>query len=158
MNHRLTHALVGIVAAAMIVATIGFSLVVTTLGRSNAETPAVRAVIPRVVHPASERMADCVRCHVPGRNGTLRGHATYGAATCLTCHQVAPAATGKATDEPGEAPAGQVPHRIVAPYADCVGCHAIGGNLSMPRDHAGHTNEDCTGCHANPAENGASAR
>jgi len=98
MNHRLTHALVSIVAAALIVAAVAFSFVVTVPGRPSAGTKAARSVIPPIAHPVDEDMSDCVRCHVPGQKGTSPSHATYGGATCLTCHQVAPTGAPRSGD------------------------------------------------------------
>lgn len=177
MNYRLTHTLVGIVTVALISAAIAFSFVVTAYNRAGAEAPESRSAIPTIGHPVDDSMADCARCHVPGQDGLPPSHATYGAATCLTCHPVAeaspledegaastalpagtqspeataPAAAGQATEGPQEAQAGPVPHPAVESYVNCVDCHAIGGNLSMPQDHAGYTNEVCTGCHTGPA-------
>jgi hypothetical protein len=45
-----------------------------------------------------------------------------------------------------------VPHPVAAPYDNCVACHAIGGNLGMPQDHADHTNDACGACHAGPRQ------
>jgi hypothetical protein len=151
MNHRLTHMLVGIVAATLIVAMIAFSLVVTVFSRSGAETLAFRPAVPRIVHPTGQRMADCVRCHLSGRAGMQRSHATYGGTTCLTCHRGAPVAMRKAVEGAKDATPGAMPHPAILPYDDCVGCHAAGGNLGMPDDHAEYANDTCTGCHAGPA-------
>ena len=89
MNRRLTHILVGIVTVALIASTVAFGLVVTRSGRAGTEKPAVRRVIPLIAHPVNDSLMSCVGCHVPGPGGTPRSHATYGVATCLTCHEVA---------------------------------------------------------------------
>jgi hypothetical protein len=146
MNYRLTHTLVGIVTLSLISAAIAFSFVVTASNRAGAEAPESRSAIPAIGHPVDDSMADCVRCHVPGQDDLPPSHATYGVTACLTCHQVA-----EATEGSQETQAGPVPHPVVEPYGNCVDCHAIGGNLSMPQDHAGYTNEVCTNCHTGPA-------
>src|SRR4030095_8946523 len=146
VNRRLTHFLVSIVGAALIVATWAFSLVATRSGRAGVEKPAFRSVIPLIAHPVNDSLVSCVHCHVSGPGGTPRSHATYVVATCLTCHKVAPVGTlmhrGPATDHASVA--GPIPHVLVAPFENCVACHAIGGNLSMPGNHSGYTNGDCT--------------
>jgi hypothetical protein len=178
MNYRLTHTLVGIVATALVVATLGFSFVITGFVRAGGESHVRQAAIPPIAHPVNESMADCDRCHTPDQEGMPRSHALYNVDTCLTCHHVAsvseleqgratstaapaatqspvaatpaaagPVPTGQSGEESSQVQAGPVPHPIVAPYDDCVGCHAIGGNLSMPESHASYTNATCTNCH-----------
>lgn len=176
MNRRLTHILVSIVAAALIVASVAFGLVATRSGRAGAGKPSARSVIPLIAHPVNDSLGSCLHCHVPGPDGTPPSHKTYGDATCLTCHEVAPAgalmthgrdsvATHGVTRSPAsqqatapapaatdqEPVAGPIPHVLVGPYEDCVACHAIGGNLSMPGTHSGYTNGDCTSCHTETA-------
>lgn len=150
MNRGLTRLLVGIVATFVIVAVVAFAFVVTSFSKPGAGTAGSRSAIPSIVHPASASMADCVRCHALGPDGMPPNHGNFGAATCLTCHRIAPGAPSPASDGP-EGEAGPVPHLLAAPYDDCAGCHAIGGNLSMPADHDGFANADCADCHANPA-------
>lgn len=150
MNQKLTHTLVGIVAGLLVVATLAFAFVATGFSRAGARAPLVRPAIPRTAHPTGGSMAACVRCHAAGRDGLPRSHRSFGDVTCVTCHRVAPAAPGGAAAA-GE-DAGPVPHRLALPYDDCVGCHAIGGNRSMPADHVEYANGDCADCHeAQPA-------
>jgi hypothetical protein len=125
--------------------------VVTNSSRPGAAARAARAAVPSVVHPTGASMGDCVRCHVPGRDDLPPSHGTFGAATCLTCHRVAPAAGARAAEGSGGTDAGPVPHPVTVPHDDCVGCHAIGGNRSMPADHSEATNGDCADCHSAPA-------
>jgi hypothetical protein len=153
--------MVGIVAGALLIAAILFGVVVNAANRASAaEASARRPVIPPISHPVNESMADCVRCHVAGQGGGMpASHNTYGAGTCLTCHQVAaPAAAApaeQAAQPSGEAKPAPVPHPVVEPYANCLACHVIGGNLSMPANHAAYGGETCTGCHAGPSAEGA---
>jgi hypothetical protein len=174
MNRRLTHILVSIVTVALIVATLVFGLVQTRSGRAGMHT-SVASVIPLIAHPVNDSLMSCVHCHRPGPEGTPPRHASYTAATCLTCHEVAPAAaivrhraaplaprdtarspeaspTQAASPATKEEPvAGPIPHALGAPYEDCVACHAIGGNLSMPGNHSSYANPDCTHCHMGSA-------
>jgi hypothetical protein len=147
MNHRLTRRLLAIVTIVMLVATMAFALAVTA-GRSAVPgAPAARAVIPSIVHPTSQRMTECTRCHTAGSDRAPRNHTTYALSTCLTCHRVAetrPERPARQT-EPGTPPT--LPHPSVKPYDECTGCHAIGGNLGMPQDHADFTIDTCTTCH-----------
>jgi len=151
MNRRLTHILVSIVTIALIVATVAFGLVETRSGRAGVHT-SVRSVIPLIAHPVNDSLMSCVGCHRPGPEGTPPSHASYTAATCLTCHEVAPAAAivrhRAAPAMEQERVARPIPHAPGAPYEDCVACHAIGGNLGMPGNHSGYANTDCTHCHA----------
>jgi hypothetical protein len=150
MNRRLTHILVTLVTAVVLVATLVFGLAVTPSRRAGGEARAARPAIPLIAHPANPSLAECRRCHVAGR-GTPLSHAGYGPGTCRTCHRVAsadqlrrhPAAAGGT-----EAVPRPVPHPMAAPYDDCAACHAIGGNLGMPESHAGYA-----GCHAASAAN-----
>jgi hypothetical protein len=162
------------VAAALVVAAIAFSLVVIIAGRdAEAGEVAARPVIPLIAHPVHEQMAACTRCHVAGE--VPASHTTYGANTCLTCHVEAPPvpvaepeqpaaveeepapapSDGEAEPEASQPAAGQgpapVPHPAAEPYTNCVACHAIGGNLGMPENHAAFTNAQCTNCHAGPS-------
>jgi cytochrome c553 len=149
MNRRLTHILVLIVTLTVIVASLAFSFAVTASRHTG--TPATRPAIPPIAHPVEASMADCRRCHVPGPGGTPPSHATYGIATCGTCHRVASARElrreERALGSEGAQGPRPVPHPAAAPYDDCVGCHAIGGNRSMPQDHADYANDACSGCH-----------
>jgi hypothetical protein len=178
MNHKITHAMVGIVAAALLVAVVLFSLVVIIAERdAAAEAMTARTpVIPLISHPVNEQMADCIRCHIAGDGGMPASHTTYGANTCLTCHAEAPQTAFAEVESPaGEEPAAEpadaeaepapsaaggaapIPHPAAEPYTNCVACHAIGGNRGMPENHAGFTNAQCTNCHAGPsAEEAAS--
>jgi hypothetical protein len=176
MHHKITRAMVGIVAAAFIVAAVVFGLI-TILANRNVEAAAVtrRPVIPLIAHPVNEQMSDCAGCHAVGKGGMPPSHATYGVNTCLTCHTAA-SPSELAAQEPTQAPAGDmtataeseatpsgrggspVPHPVGGAYASCAGCHAIGGNRAMPENHAAYTNEMCVTCHVAPAvEEGASA-
>jgi hypothetical protein len=161
MHHKITHAMVGIVAISLVVAAVVFGVVVNAANRATGGTPVAvaRPVIPSISHPVNESMADCVHCHVAAQGDMPPSHNTYGAGTCLTCHQVAPAGTELGADQAEQPSAGQkaapVPHPAAEPYTDCVGCHAIGGNLSMPNNHASYANEACTGCHTGPAAEAA---
>jgi len=150
MNQRLTHILVGIVTVALIAATLAFGFVVTSFSRSGSEASLTRQAIPPIVHPVSGSMVACARCHEPGDDGTPANHLHYGAASCMTCHGVAPAAARNAGNAAGDGDPAPVPHPVTARYDDCAGCHAIGGNLGMPADHEGLTNGDCADCHARP--------
>jgi hypothetical protein len=177
MNHKITHAMVGIVAATLLVAAALFSLVfIIAEGDAEAATAAARPpVIPLIGHPVNEQMADCMRCHIAADGGLPASHTTYGGNTCLTCHVEAPKtaltelespapeapAPSEAAADPTAQPAAQgpapIPHPAAEPYASCVACHAIGGNRGMPENHAAFTNAQCTGCHAGPsAEEAAS--
>jgi hypothetical protein len=89
MNHRITHALVGIVVTVLVIAAVAFGLVVTNLSRAGAGPQSARPAVPPVTHPIEESMADCKSCHQPGPDGTPLSHRTYGKASCLTCHRVA---------------------------------------------------------------------
>jgi hypothetical protein len=150
MNQRLTHILVSIVATVLVVATLAFAFVVTAFSRSGAGLPLVRPAIPPVAHPSGGSMAACRRCHAAGKDGLPRGHRSYGEATCLTCHRLATVAAGET--KPPRDEASRVPHGLALPYDDCVGCHAIGGNRSMPANHAEYANTECASCHeASPA-------
>jgi hypothetical protein len=177
MHHKITHAMVGIVAGALVLAAILFSLIIGAMRAADTGVAQARAVIPAISHPVDESMADCTRCHATSR--LPRSHASYGAGTCLTCHQVAashpsaaaaaasgaqtatdarPAATAasgqaaqpEATPVPAGPRAAPVPHPAGMPYTNCVVCHAIGGNQSMPDNHKDYANESCTGCHKGP--------
>ena len=148
MNRRLTRLLVGLVATVVIAATVAFSYVVTTPSRSGGVTREARSLIPLIVHPANESLANCARCPAPDRGGEPPNHATYEVATCRTCHSVAPA---RPLERGGSASApAPVPHPVVAPYDGCVGCPAVGGNLSMPGDHVDYAGDACGGCHTGP--------
>jgi hypothetical protein len=157
MNHRITHAMVGVVAGAVIIAALAFSFVaIAANSRAATETAIGRApVIPLISHPVNESMSDCTRCHVASEGALPASHTTYGANTCLTCHVEAPrsALVGPkplATPAAAQGPA-PIPHPVGEPYVDCVVCHAIGGNRGMPENHAGFTNGQCSGCHAGPS-------
>jgi hypothetical protein len=169
MHHKITHAMVGIVAATFIVVAVAFGLV-TVLADRNAEAGSVarQPVIPLIAHPVNEEMSDCAGCHAVGKGGMPPSHTTYGANTCLTCHTPASPAELAAQEqiqEPAEdatsaieataAPAGgraaPVPHPVGGAYSNCAGCHAIGGNRAMPENHAAYTNEMCVNCHVAPA-------
>lgn len=164
MHHKITHAMVGIVAGAFIVAAVVFGLV-TLLADKGAEAGAVarQPVIPLIAHPVNEAMADCATCHTVGAGGMPPSHGTYGPGTCLTCHAVASeeelaareaaraeqaaqgqaAGQGQASSQNGAA----IPHPAGDAYANCAGCHAIGSNRGMPENHASYTNEMCVNCH-----------
>ena len=143
MNHRLTRVLVGIVATIVVVAAVAFGLADTGTGRSPAAATPARPTIPQVMHPVNGTMAGCVRCHGQVREGPHVSHRSFGASTCLTCHRVVPGRAREARSKE----AGAVPHGVALPYDDCVGCHAIGGNRSMPADHENAANGDCADCH-----------
>lgn len=151
MHYRITHAMVGFVAGALVIATILFAIVISiALDPLTGTEAAARPVIPPITHEVNESTADCAGCHVVGRGGMPPSHATYGADTCLTCHEVGEPPAGGEAEAAGQA-AAAVPHPVAGPYANCVGCHAIGGNRSMPDNHASFTNATCAGCHATPA-------
>jgi hypothetical protein len=151
--------MVGVVAGAFLVAVVIFGLV-TLLDQPDAEAAPVarRPVIPSIAHPVNEQMSDCASCHVVGPGGMPASHSTYGQNTCLTCHSEATeeelAAIEAARQESAgeQQPAGglasAIPHPIGEAYANCVACHAIGGNRGMPENHASFTNEMCVNCHA----------
>jgi hypothetical protein len=172
MHHKITHAMVGIVAAALLVAAALFSLTVIIADRdAEAATAASRSsVIPLIGHPVNEQMADCTRCHVADDGGMPASHTTYGANTCLTCHVEAPqTAFAEAESPAGEESAAEpadaearpapsaaggaapIPHPAAEPFTNCVACHAIGGNRGMPENHASFSNVQCTNCHAGPS-------
>jgi hypothetical protein len=157
MNHRITHAMVGVVAGALIIAALAFSLVVIAAnGRAATETAIGRApVIPLISHPVNESMSDCTRCHVASEGALPASHTTHGASTCLTCHAeasrsalVGPKQPATPAIAPGPKP---IPHPVGEPYTDCVACHAIGGNRGMPENHVDFTNGQCSSCHAGPS-------
>jgi hypothetical protein len=165
MHHKITHAMVGIVAAAFLIAAALFG-VVTLLNQPEVEAAQVarRPVIPLIAHPVNDEMSACASCHVVGEGGMPASHNTYSEATCLTCHAVASAEELAAREaaraeeaaasqaEQGQTPAPgaatAIPHPVGAAYENCVGCHAIGSNRGMPENHAGYTNEMCVQCHA----------
>lgn len=165
MHHKITHAMVGIVAAAFVIVAAIFGLV-TLLNNSaeagEATASARRPVIPSIAHPVNEANSACKTCHVVGEGGMPASHNTYGENTCLTCHVVASpeelaaieaarAAEAAQSGEQGQAPApgaaAAIPHPVGGAYANCVGCHAIGSNRGMPENHASYTNEMCVNCH-----------
>jgi hypothetical protein len=162
--------MVGIVAGVFLVAAVIFGLI-TLLSQPEAEASQVarRAVIPNIAHPVNEQMSDCASCHVVGPGGMPASHSTYSQNTCLTCHAVATeeelaaieaarqeqAAQEGAEQQPAGAVASAIPHPVGEAYANCVACHAIGGNRGMPENHAGYTNEMCVNCH--PAVTGDGA-
>lgn len=148
MNRKLTHMLVGIVTATLVLAAVLFSLGATAHGRSTGGARAAWPALPRIAHPVKARMAECGRCHGSGKYAAPRNHRFYDAGTCLTCHRVAPPVKGRVVEGHEEGEAGPVTHPVTAPYDDCVGCHAIGENLSMPEDHGDYANGECGDCHS----------
>jgi cytochrome c553 len=93
VNRRLTHILVTIVTAAVLVAVVAFGFVVSVPGRAGSGSGVARRAVPVVTHAVDESTADCSSCHAPDREGAPPGHASYGIATCLSCHAIAPDST-----------------------------------------------------------------
>ena len=62
---------------------------------------------------------------------------------------VSPVATPAAATSPAAAAVPQVPpsHQPIAQRQQCLACHKQGGFMPAAADHAGRTNEICTGCH-----------
>lgn len=173
MHHKITHAMVGIVAGAFLIAAAVFGLL-TLLDQPDAEASQVarRPVIPSIAHPVNEAMSDCASCHVVAPGGMPANHARYGQNTCLTCHaeateeelaaieaarQEQAAQEGAGEPQPAAGIASAIPHPVGQAYANCVACHAIGGNRGMPENHASYTNEMCVNCHPAVTGDGAAA-
>jgi hypothetical protein len=170
VHHKITHAMVGIVAGTFLIAAAIFGLL-TLLDQPDAAAAQVarQAVVPSIAHPVNAPMSDCASCHAVGPGGMPANHSTYGQNTCLTCHAVATeeelaaleaarqelAAQEGTGQQPSASVASAIPHPVAEAYANCVACHAIGGNRGMPENHASYTNEMCVNCHAAVTGDGA---
>jgi predicted CXXCH cytochrome family protein len=122
-------------------------------------TQSIASQAAPIPHPVAGR-EDCLVCHGPqGVRPFPADHAGRSKDICVGCHvapaeEVAPAPAGATPTVPsGATPAAPpaIPHTLEG-RADCLLCHGPSGVLPFPADHAGRTDDTCTGCHAPPPE------
>lgn len=140
MHHKITHAMVGVVAVALLIVTAAFAFVAVS---TRTEGASAAAVIPPIGHPVGAEMDNCQKCHVAGQGQMPASHFTYKAGTCQSCHKLGAPGVLRQQLPP-------LPHPVAGAYANCVACHATGGKLNMPDNHNGFATSLCLNCHSGP--------
>jgi len=130
VNHRIVSAVVVVIVALFVSASVLFAWSAATVDPSEGAT----AFAQNNPHPASRRTDSCRDCHTTASDTLPVTHRNFDVRTCASCHRPALRVL--------------VPHSIAMGDARCPLCHGDPArDLGMPANHVRYKTKECLLCH-----------